>query len=55
MTPHLQTVLALIVVALAVLGLMWRVMARRSAGCGPEGCGAISRDARALRKKLRKS
>jgi len=55
MTPHFQTVLALIVVGLAALGLMWRVMARRSSGCGPEGCGAISRDARALRKKLRKS
>jgi len=54
MTSHLQTVLALVVVALATLGLMWRVMARRNRGCGSEGCGALSADAKALRKKLGK-
>ena len=54
MTSHLQTVFALLVVALATMGLMWRVMARRSSGCGSEGCGALSPDAKALRKKLEK-
>jgi len=54
MTSHLQTVLALVIVALATMGLMWRVMARRSSGCGSEGCGAVSPEAKALRRKLRK-
>ena len=55
MTAHFQTVVALVIVALAVAWLMWRVLARRGgAGCGPEGCGAVSPDAKALRRKLRK-
>lgn len=54
MTAAVQTIVALLVVALAAAWLVRRVLVlRRQSSCG-EGCGAISSDARALRKKLRK-
>ncbi len=55
MTPHLQTVLAIAIVIATAAALIWRVVARRGASCGSEGCGAISADARAFRRKLGKS
>ncbi len=50
-----QTVIALLIVALAAAGLIWRVVARRGrSGCEGGECGAVSADARAFLKKVRK-
>jgi hypothetical protein len=50
-----QTVIALVVVALAAGGLVWRALATRGKhGCGGGECGAVSPDARAFLKKVRK-
>jgi hypothetical protein len=52
MSPKIQTLLALLVVALAAGGLVWHLIAsRRNPGCGG-GCGAVSPAAKAFRKKL---
>ena len=54
MTPQVQTIAALLVVAFAAAWLVrWALETRHQSGCG-EGCGAISPDARALRKRLKK-
>ena len=53
MNANLQTLAALTVVALAALGLVWRAWSRRkSGGCTDEGCGAVSPQARAFRRRL---
>jgi len=49
-----QTVIALAIVVLAAGGLVWRaVAARGKPGCG-DSCGAVSPDAKAFLKKVRK-
>ena len=53
MTASAQTLLALLVVALAAGGLVWRAIVRRGSGCG-DGCGAVSPGAKAFLKKLKK-
>jgi len=54
MTSQTQTIVALLVVAFAAAWLVRRALVtRRQPGCG-EGCGAISPDARALRKRPRR-
>ena len=53
MTFRFQTIAALVVVALAAAWLVRRaIVARHQSGCG-EGCGAISPDARELRKRIK--
>ncbi len=55
MSPEAQTVSALVIVALAAGWLLYRAFSgRRQPGCGGEACGAVSADARALRRKLRR-
>jgi hypothetical protein len=55
MNAAVQTFVALGIVALTAGWLLWRVLARRGqTGCGNEDCGAVSPEARALRKKLKK-
>jgi len=50
-----QTIIALMVVALATGGLVWHTLATRGKhGCGGGECGAVSPDARALLKKIQK-
>jgi hypothetical protein len=50
-----QTIAALGIVALAAGWLLWRLLGKRhDPGCGNEGCGAVSPDARALLKKIKK-
>lgn len=52
MTPEVQTLLALLVVALAIGGLAWRAYAKRkNPGCGSE-CGAVSPELKRLQKQL---
>jgi hypothetical protein len=55
MSSSWQTIVALVIVALAAAWLV-RSAARKSRtpGCGSEGCGTISPDVRALRRKVRK-
>lgn len=54
MSPTLQTVLALVIVALAATWLVRRVLAKRSQGsCGPT-CGAVSPAAKRLHSHLRR-
>jgi hypothetical protein len=53
MSAEMQTYAALAVVFLAVAGLVWRLVARRrESGCGGS-CGAVSREMKELRRKLR--
>ncbi|MDD2762920.1 MAG: hypothetical protein PHE83_02970 [Opitutaceae bacterium] len=55
MTSSWQTISALLIVGLAATWLVRMAMKKgKTPGCGSEGCGALSPDARALRKKLRK-
>jgi len=55
MNARYQTIAALVIVALSVIGLAWRAWARRGhPGCEGGGCGAVSADARALRRKLKR-
>lgn len=52
MTPEVQSILALLVVALAVAGLLWRsYRKRKQPGCGTE-CGAVSPEIKRLQKQL---
>ncbi len=54
MSSQLQTVLALVVVALAATYLVLRALAKRKhPGCGTE-CGAVSPEIRKLQARLRK-
>jgi hypothetical protein len=55
MSPEIQTVVALAIVAAAACWLLWRAWAGRGrSGCGDGACGAVSPEARAWRKKMRK-
>jgi hypothetical protein len=55
MTVEVQTIGALLIVALAAVWLVRAAVKKsRASGCGSEGCGAVSPDARALRKRLKK-
>ncbi|ACB74158.1 FeoB-associated Cys-rich membrane protein [Opitutus terrae] len=52
MTPQVQTILALLVVALAIGGLVWRAYnKRKNPGCGSD-CGAVSPELKRLQKQL---
>jgi hypothetical protein len=54
MTPEIQTTLALVVVALAVIWLIARAIAkRRNPGCGSD-CGAVSPELKKLQSHLAK-
>jgi uncharacterized protein YbbK (DUF523 family) len=56
MNTEIQSIAALLIVALAAAWLVRTAVKKsRSPGCGSEDCGAVSRDAKALRKKLKKS
>lgn len=55
MNATVQTIAALGIVALAAGWLLWRALAKRGrSGCGDGGCGAVSPEARALLKKIKK-
>ncbi|PTX98472.1 FeoB-associated Cys-rich membrane protein [Opitutus sp. ER46] len=55
MSPTLQTLLALGIVALAATWLVWRAVAsRKGGGCGGGDCGAISPEIRKLQAKLKR-
>lgn len=50
-----QTIVALVIVALAAAWLVRSAVRKsRTPGCGSEGCGAISPDAKSLLRKLKK-
>jgi hypothetical protein len=55
MSSQIQTILALLVVAIAAIWLILRVIAkqRRGGSCGDD-CGAISPEIRRLQAKLKK-
>ena len=54
MTPEIQTVLALAVVAVAALWLVRRALRKDPAkGCGGGECGAVSPEVKKLRKRLK--
>lgn len=49
-----QTVVALLVVALAATGLVLAAVRKsRTPGCGSEGCGAVSPEMRRLQARLK--
>ena len=55
MNTTIQTIAALGIVTLTAGWLLWRGLAKRDRpGCGNEGCGAVSPEAKALLKKLKK-
>jgi len=54
MSSAAQTVVALLVVAVAAAGLVWRAVATRGRSHCGDACGAVSPDARAFLKKMRK-
>jgi hypothetical protein len=55
MSSSWQTISALTIVALAAAWLVGSAVRKsRTPGCGSEGCGAVSPDARSLRRKLKK-
>ena len=55
MNAAVQTIAALGIVALTAGWLLWRELAKRGQpGCGNEGCDAVSPEAKALLKKLKK-
>ncbi len=55
LTPELQSILALAIVALAVTYLGWRTLAkRRGSSCGSGDCGALSADVKKLQAHLKK-
>jgi hypothetical protein len=52
MTPEIQTLLSLLVVALAAAGLVWRAYRKRKHhGCGSD-CGAVSPEMKKLQARL---
>ena len=55
MSAQIQTIVALVIVGLAVGWLVLAAIRRRKApGCGSEDCGAVSPEIKSLQKKLRK-
>jgi hypothetical protein len=55
MSSSWQTIAALAIVALTAAWLVrGAVRKSRTPGCGSEGCGAISPDAKALRRRIKK-
>jgi hypothetical protein len=55
MSSSWQTVAALFVVALAAAWLVRTAVRKsRTPGCGSEGCGVVSPEAKALLRKLKK-
>jgi len=55
MSPQLQTIAALAIVAAAVAWLLWRSFAKRkNSGCGSEGCAAVSPEVKKLQAKLKR-
>jgi hypothetical protein len=55
MNAALQTIVALGIVASTASWLLWRALVKRNlTGCGQEGCSAVSPEAKALLKKLKK-
>jgi hypothetical protein len=55
MTPGLQSIAALAIVALAAGWLLWRAFFRRSSGgCGGGECHAISPEVKKLQAKLKR-
>ncbi len=55
MSSSSQTIVALVIVALAAAWLVRNAVRKsRTPGCGSEGCGAISPDAKSLRRRLKK-
>ena len=54
MSPQLQTILALVIVAAAAVWLIARAVAKRKQpGCGTE-CGAVSPEIRKLQARLKR-
>jgi hypothetical protein len=55
MSSDFQTVAALVVVAVTMVALLWRAVAKRRRGsCGGGECGAISPDVRKLHAQLKR-
>lgn len=55
MSPSLQTVIALGLVAFAATWLVLGVVRKRpQPGCGREGCGAVSPEVKKLQAKLKR-
>jgi hypothetical protein len=55
MSSTLQTVIALGLVAVAAAWLIWSAVRRKkSAGCGSEGCAAVSPEIKKLQAKLKR-
>ncbi|SDR95322.1 FeoB-associated Cys-rich membrane protein [Opitutus sp. GAS368] len=55
MSPQLQTIIALAIVAVTVAWFAWRSFAKRkNPGCGSEGCAAVSPEVKKLRAKLKR-
>jgi hypothetical protein len=55
MSSSLQTVIALVLVALATTLLVRSVLRKRKhPGCGSEGCGAVSPEVKKLQAKLKR-
>jgi hypothetical protein len=52
MSPSLQTILALALVAVATGAMLWRAFAKRKAGCGG-GCGCPAAEIKATLKPKR--
>lgn len=54
MSPEIQSILALVIVALAVTWLVFRALAKRkNPGCGSD-CGAVSPELKRLQARLKK-
>jgi len=54
MSPILQTVVALALVAIAAGWLLYSAFKKKSSsGCGSEGCSAVSREVKKLRARLK--
>lgn len=54
MTPNIQTIAALLIVALVVAAFVVRgIIQRRNPGCGGGECGAISPEMRKLQARLK--
>ena len=55
MSPQLQTIVALAIVAVTVTWLAWRSFAKKkNSGCGSEGCAAVSPEVKKLQARLKR-